>query len=96
MFPPSSHLLLILLTFRSEETYFLHHFSSIFYFTPQHLNHAVTFNVSQVLESFEITELNMHLDCGFMDGDNDSHIVNATSISVIVQEGMEIFDLLAQ
>lgn len=73
---------------RSEGFLFLHDYPSLFNLSPSFLWHIVTFNASHVKAHFELTDLNLH--CGFkdIDGDNVEYIVNATRLSVTVQEGM--------
>ena len=80
--------LLIYHTFRSGPERFLHRYPQYFTFKPPVLGHTVVFNVSQVMQAFAIRLSVLSFNCGFMDGDDDTNIVNSSAVSVMVQEGV--------
>jgi hypothetical protein len=65
---------------------FLHNYPEFFFLDPQSLRHMVTFNVSTVTRSFSVGYFELGFNCGLMDGDDDSFIVNSTDVTVILQD----------
>ena len=61
----------------------LHDDPTYFVFDPPSLRHTVTFVAIS-------GSLDYHFDCGFMDGDDDRNIVNATTITLLVQDGKNL------
>ena len=66
---------------------FLDDYPEYFVFDPPSLRHMVTFNVSNVTSSFSVGNRELNFNCGLMDGDDDSRIVNSTAVTVTLQDG---------
>ena len=73
-----------------EENPFLHNYPEFFFLDPPSLRHMVTFNISTVTQSFSVGYFELGFNCGLMDGDDDSFIVNSTDITVILQDGRDL------